>query len=54
MKPSGFPVDATVKMPEKGQMVTKTTMFVRINNGTHDFKDDDEKQKFISQRWPSQ
>ena len=55
VKPSGFPVDATVKLPNKsGQYETKTVMYVRLNNATHEFKSDDdaEKQKFITQRWP--
>ena len=52
VKPSGFPVEATVSLLEKGQKVTKTARFLRINNGTHEFKDDDEWEKFKSQRWP--
>ena len=47
-----FPVEATVSLLEKGQKVTKTARFLRINNGTHEFKDDDEWEKFKSQRWP--
>ena len=52
VKPSGFPVESTVSLLEKGQMVTKTARFLRINNGTHEFKDDDEWEKFKNQRWP--
>ncbi len=52
VKPSGFPVEATVKVQENGPNVTKTVTYVRINNATHEFKDEDEKQKFIAQRWP--
>jgi hypothetical protein len=50
VKPSGFPVNATVKLPNKsGQYETKTVMYVRLNIATHKFKgDDDEKQKFTT------
>ncbi|MEZ5341782.1 MAG: putative DNA binding domain-containing protein [Acidimicrobiales bacterium] len=52
VRPCGFPVEATVTLPENGQNVTKTARYVRINNGTHEFKNDDEWQKYVSQRWP--
>jgi len=54
IKPCGFPVDAKVTEIKKGQHVKAENFYTRINNGTHKFIDDDQKQKYISQRWPSQ
>lgn len=49
--PCGFPVDATVLHDVNGQYVKKTQFFVRIANGTKALSDD-ERQKYIGQRWP--
>ena len=49
--PCGFPVDATVVHDKNGQHVKQTQFFVRVANGTKAL-DDDEKQKYLAQRWP--
>lgn len=51
VKPSSFPVEATVIVVKEGQHLKKTAFHVRLNNKTHDFLDDDEKLKFIARRW---
>ena len=52
VKPSGHPVDAKVRVVDvKGNHVKQTNFYARINNGTHKFIDDDEKQKYIAHRW---
>jgi len=50
--PSGFPAAATVVHDKNGQHIRRTEFFVRIGNGTKAL-DDDEKQKYLSQRWPA-
>ena len=47
-KPCGFPVDAKVTELKKGQHVKAENFYTRINNGTHKFIDDDQKQKYIA------
>lgn len=55
VKPCGFPVEAkVVKVDKKGQHIKQTNFYVRMNNETHQFTDDEQKQLFIGQRWPSQ
>ena len=49
--PSGSPVDATVLHDKNGQRFKQTKFFVRVANGTKAL-DEDEKQKYLSQRWP--
>jgi hypothetical protein len=53
IKPCGFPVNAKVTELKKGQHVKAENFYTRINNGTHKFIDDDQKQKYIANRWPS-
>jgi type I restriction enzyme R subunit len=50
VRPSGFPVDATVTVDVKGQMVKKTAFYVRVANGTKEIEGD-EKQKYVGGRW---
>ncbi|MEZ5246311.1 MAG: DEAD/DEAH box helicase family protein [Acidimicrobiales bacterium] len=53
VKPSGHPVDAKVRIVDaKGNHMKQTNFYARINNGTHKFIDEDEKQKYIAHRWP--
>jgi hypothetical protein len=47
----GFPVDATVIHDKNSEYVKQTQFFVRGANGTKAL-DDDEKQKYLAQRWP--
>ena len=54
VKPCGHPVEANVKIANKdGQFVKQTLLYIRLNNQTVAITDDSERQKFISQRWPS-
>ena len=53
VKPCGFPVEAKVTIiDKKGQHIKQTNRYARINNKTHKFSNDDEWEKFKSQRWP--
>lgn len=53
VRPCGFPVEAKVtEVDKKGQHKKLVNFYARINNGTHKFTDEAEKQKFITQRWP--
>ena len=55
VRPCGFPVEAkVVEIDKKGQHHKKTNRYARINNATHKFVNDDEWEKFKSQRWPGQ
>ena len=52
VKPCGFPVDAKVTIIDsKDQHKKQTNFYARINNATHKFTDEEEKQKYIGQRW---
>ena len=55
VKACGFPVEASVtEVDKKGQHVKKTVFYARINGQTIQLKEDDpEKQKYITQRWPT-
>ena len=55
VKPCGFPVDAEVTVVDKqGQHRKETKFYARIGPGTEDFTGkDQEKDKFITQRWPT-
>ncbi len=54
VRPCGFPVDAKVVVIDKtGQHRKQTNFYARINNATHKFVDENEKQKYIHQRWPN-
>ncbi len=49
--PSPFPVEATVVVDKKGQMLSKTAFYVRIGNGTREISDPVERQRYIASRW---
>jgi hypothetical protein len=49
--PCGCPVEATVAHDRNGQLVKHAQVFVRVSNATKAL-DEDEKQKYLSQRWP--
>ena len=49
--PSGFPVEATVTVDKKGQILTKTAFYFRIGNGTREITDPVERQRYIASRW---
>jgi len=50
-QPSGFPVDANVKVEKAGQVVKKSAFYVRIGNGTREITDPDQRQKYVAGRW---
>ncbi len=53
VQPSPFPVDAKVKLPNReGKVERKTAFYVRANNGTLEFKNEDEREKYVVHRWP--
>jgi len=52
VRPSGFPVDATVTVDKQGRMQKVTAFYVRVANGTKAL-DDKEKAKYVASRWPS-
>lgn len=49
--PSGFPVDAQVKVDKSGQVLKKFAFYIRVGNGTREITDPAEKQKYIASRW---
>lgn len=49
---SGFPIDTRITVDENGQMIKKTSFFVRAGNATREL-DDEEKAKYILGRWPT-
>ncbi len=51
VKPSKFPVDATVTVVEDGKPRKKTVFYVRLPNKTAQITDEDEKRKYIAQQW---
>ena len=51
VRPSVFPVDATVIVEVGGQAVKQTRFFVRIGNGTRHIDDPAERQKYVAGRW---
>ncbi len=51
VRPSSFPVDATVTVDKKGQLEKKTAFYVRLANGTREVTDPAERQKYIAGRW---
>ena len=53
-QPSAFPVDATVKVDKKGQLVSETNFYIRVGNGTKKIPDPKEKQRYVSGRWGTQ
>lgn len=52
VRPSGFPVHATVTVDKQGQQVKKTAFYVRVGNGTREL-DDAEQAKYLPSRWPT-
>ncbi|MCI0677849.1 MAG: hypothetical protein L0Z63_02235 [Actinobacteria bacterium] len=53
VRPSAFPVEASVTVLRDGQHWKKKAFYVRLNNQTHEITDEAEKQKYIAQRWGS-
>lgn len=51
VRPCGFPVDATIVVDKKGNLVKRQAFFVRINNGTREITDPAEREKYIAMRW---
>jgi len=51
VRPSTFPIDATVTVDKKGQFEKKTAFYVRLANGTHEITDPTQRQKYIAGRW---
>ncbi len=51
VRPSSFPVDATVTVDKKGQLEKKTAFYVRLANGTREITDPAQRQKYIAGRW---
>jgi type I restriction enzyme R subunit len=51
VRPSAFPVEATVTIDKKGQFEKKTAFYVRLANGTREIADPEERQKYIAGRW---
>lgn len=52
VRSSPFPVDATVLVDRKGQLVKEPGFYVRVGNATKKLSDV-ERQKYISGRWPA-
>lgn len=52
VRPSGFPVEARVTLDKSGQMIKKTVFYVRTSNATLTLNDE-EKARYILNRWPS-
>jgi type I restriction enzyme, R subunit len=51
VRPSAFPVEATVTVDNNGQFEKKTIFYVRVANGTRPITDPEERQKYIASRW---
>ncbi len=51
VRPSGFPIEATIVVDKKGNLEEKQAFFVRLNNGTREIADPAERQKYILNRW---
>jgi hypothetical protein len=51
VRPSPFPVDATVTVEKKGQFEKKTALYVRVANNTREITDATERQKYVAARW---
>lgn len=49
--PSGFPVEATVVVEQKGQLIKDEGFYARVGNGTKKLNAV-EREKYISNRWP--
>ena len=53
VKPCSFPVTAKVTILDKdGKKVPQENFYARINNATHKFVKEEEKQKYLTHRWP--
>ena len=54
VKPCGFPVEAKVtEVDKKSQHRKKFLFYTRVNGQTIAITDETERQKYLSQRWPS-
>ena len=54
VKPCGFPVEAKVtEVDKKGQHSKKSLFYTRVNGQTIAIADEAERQKYLSQRWPT-
>jgi predicted HTH transcriptional regulator len=51
VKPSKFPVHATVVGTKDGKTEKRSAFYVRLPNKTAEITDEDERQKYIAQRW---
>ena len=52
VEPSGHPVEAETTIADaKGQFVKKRKFFIRLNNGTRAVTDEEQRQRYIAQRW---
>lgn len=51
VRPSGFPVEATVIVDRNGELAKETAFLVRVDNGTKTL-DPVEREKYIGTRWP--
>lgn len=51
VRPSAFPVDATITIDKKGQFEKKPAFAVRLANGTREIADPGERQKYLAGRW---
>ena len=52
VRPSAFPVEATVSVNRKGQLVEEQGLYVRVDNATKKLTDA-ERQKYLTGRWPA-
>lgn len=51
VRPSSFPVEATVTVDKNGQFEKVTAFFVRLANGTRAITDPAERQRYVASRW---
>jgi type I restriction enzyme R subunit len=53
VEPAGHPVYARLKEADsRGQMITRTRFYVRMNNQTRAIDDEEEVERYVAQRWP--
>ncbi|MDP4015398.1 MAG: hypothetical protein U0990_05480, partial [Candidatus Nanopelagicales bacterium] len=50
VRPSSFPVEATITVENNGQLAKKTAFFIRVANGTRELAGA-ERDKYMSGRW---
>jgi type I restriction enzyme R subunit len=52
VEPSGHPVDAEVTLPDaQGQLLKRRVFYVRRSNGTKAIADEEERDRYIAERW---